>query len=125
MDIYTDGSFKDGDAFWAFVVVEKDKAIHQNSGKLPPVYRQFRQIGGELFAVKQAVEWCKSKKVRVRLFYDYLGVEKWATDKWRAKNQLTKKYKAYMQENSQHVVSYHKVKSHSGDKWNEYVDRLM
>ena len=41
--------------------------------------------------VKEAINWsiaCSKKKITV--FYDYEGIEKWATGEWRAKKNLTK-----------------------------------
>lgn len=52
---------------------------------------------GAMFAVK----WCdKNGYSAIEICYDYLGIEKWATGEWKAKNSLTKKYADFMKENS-------------------------
>jgi hypothetical protein len=57
------------------------------------------------------------------LFYDYKGIEKWATGEWRAKKPVTQ---AYAQESSEWsiVIHWHKVESHTGNRWNDYADQL-
>ena len=57
------------------------------------------------------------------IFYDYTGIEKWANNKWKTNNPLTQSYKEYMSK-VEIKIKWIKIKSHSGDKWNDYVDQL-
>jgi ribonuclease HI len=59
----------------------------------------------------------------VDIFYDYAGVENWATKRWQAKNEFTQAYAAFVRESGIRVY-WHKVKSHSGDYWNDRADEL-
>ena len=61
----------------------------------------------------------------VVIHYDYEGIEKWATGVWSAKNPHTKKYAAFMKRMQEKIeVIFQKVKAHSGDFYNERVDKL-
>ncbi|MEA3500788.1 MAG: RNase H family protein [Candidatus Marinimicrobia bacterium] len=122
--IYIDGSFLKNMISYAAVVVKNDKNIHEESGKLDKKYNKYRQIGGELYAAKTAIEWCKKNKLdNAIIYYDYTGIEKWATGKWKTNNSFTRSYKNYMSKIEVNI-KWIKIKSHSGDKWNEYVDQL-
>jgi len=122
--IYIDGSFLKNKISYASVVVKNDKIIHKESGKLDKKYNKHRQVGGELYAAKVAVEWCKKNEIYdVIIFYDYTGIEKWANNKWKTNTSLTQSYKEYMSKIETNI-KWIKIKSHSGDKWNEYVDQL-
>ena len=77
---------------------------------------------GAMFAVK----WCdKNGYSAIEICYDYLGIEKWATGEWKAKNSLTKKYANFMKENSDKLnISFKKIAAHTGNKYNEEADKL-
>lgn len=83
-----------------------------------------RQVAGELFAAGHALNWCKAKGFPlVDVYYDYLGIEMWATGGWKAKQPITQRYAKFARALPFRVL-WHKVKSHTGDKWNDYVDDL-
>jgi ribonuclease HI len=129
IDIYVDGSFKDGQALWAFVVVENDTMIYGSNGRLNGPINEMRQVGGELKAVIQAICYARRVGRPARIFHDYNGISKWVADGWGGKawncgNQWTQQYRDFVLKNRQHVHSFVKVKGHTGDKWNEEADRL-
>jgi ribonuclease HI len=83
-----------------------------------------RQVAGELFAAGHALNWCKAQGYPlVDVYYDYLGIEMWATGGWKAKQPITQRYQAFARALPFRIL-WHKVKSHTGDKWNDYVDDL-
>ncbi len=130
VNIYTDGAFNNNLCKWAFVVIDGNNKIkYSKSGILYGEITKMRQVGGELHAVKEAILYCKQNNVQCSIFYDYTGVFDWIADlfgkkKWKAKNPWTKEYRRFIIENKQFIYSFHKVKSHSGDKFNEVVDSL-
>lgn len=129
VDIYVDGSFRDEQACWAFIVVENDKQVYGAKGRLSGPINEMRQIGGELKAVIMAVCYARRLNVKARIFYDYNGIENWVAEisgkkPWNTNNEWTTKYREWMLANRQYVDSFVKVKGHSGDKWNEEVDKL-
>ncbi|MCS6903920.1 MAG: RNase H family protein [Bacteroidia bacterium] len=123
--IYVDGSYYGGRVGYGAVILREDQIIKEFSGKVSPEYAQHtRQVAGELIAVGHAINWCKKNNIsEVEIYYDYTGIEKWATGEWKANLPLTQRYARFMQ-NLSIKVTWKKVKSHSGNKWNEYVDKL-
>ncbi len=122
--IYIDGSFFNDTISYAMVVIKNNKIICEESGKLDKKYNKHRQIGGELMASKSAIEWCKRNNIeKAIIYYDYIGIEKWANNKWKTNTPFTEAYKNYMSK-IEVKIKWIKIKSHSGDKWNDYVDQL-
>ena len=122
--IYTDGSFNPRCPFaaWAWVYVENEVIIYQESG-LCPEKNHSRNVDGELMAVMKAGHWCSTEKKRVKLYYDYEGVRSWALGLWKRNNSLTKEYHEKVQTYVKHFI-FLKVKAHSNHRWNDYVDEL-
>ena len=131
LDIFVDGGFKNEKATWAFIVVdEHGNIIHQQKGSLEGKINSMRQIGGELKAAAEAVKYCRSIKKTARIFYDYYGIYKWIADifnekPWGAKNEFTQNYRQFMVSNRRWIHEMVKVKSHSGNKFNDLVDTLV
>ena len=89
-------------------------------------WAEMRNVAGEIKAAILAMNYAISKGYKsITIFYDYQGIESWATGEWKAKKECTKAYKEYFDEISKIVdVSFIKVKAHSGDKYNNMADRL-
>ncbi|MHA1541317.1 MAG: ribonuclease HI [Alphaproteobacteria bacterium] len=130
--LYTDGacSGNPGKGGWGAVLLygehQKDLsgfAEHTTNNKM------------ELMAVIQGLENLK-EKCAVEIYTDskYVkdGITKWIfnwqKNNWKTANKKPVKNKELWQalqiQVSRHVVSWHWVKGHSGDKWNEHVDQL-
>ena len=59
------------------------------------------------------------------LYYDYMGIEMWATKKWKRNNVLTNEYAAFCERIFPYVkYTFHKVHAHTGDTYNEMADQL-
>ena len=68
---------------------------------------------------------------KITIFYDYEGIEKWATGEWTARKDVAIDYKKRVQRHLmllryEHKIEiiFTKVKAHSGEEFNEKVDRL-
>jgi caulimovirus viroplasmin len=85
-----------------------------------------RNIAGEIEGVKQAILWAiNSKKQKIKIFYDYEGIEKWATKEWKAKAQISKEYSKFVGDKSKLInIEFEHVKAHSGIEYNERADEL-
>ena len=128
VDLYVDGSFKPSlsdRSGYGFAAIIDDECIHKLSGRTAENALS-RQIDGELEATIKALEWAiYNDFTHACVYYDYLGIEKWATNEWKAKSVIARSYKtriAIILTNIQ--VTWYKVKSHSGNKWNELADEL-
>ena len=59
------------------------------------------------------------------MYYDYEGIEKWYTNVWKANSLIAKKYTEFRDKISADIkINFHKVKSHSNDKYNDMADNL-
>jgi len=122
---YVDGSFFSGMVGYGCAILNNGELIHEITGIVEGESgKMSRNVTGELQAVIETVNWCKQNKVnKIAICYDYEGIEKWATDKWKANLELTRNYKAFMSK-VPIIIQWVKVKGHSGNKWNDYVDQL-
>lgn len=127
---YVDGSFADDQVGYG-VAILKDGALQAElSGiaAIPTEDTQARQIGGELTATMKAVEWCIAHDVpQVTICYDLVNIRHWALAEWKANIPLTRRYQSYMQDvivSGKLGITWQKVDAHTGDKWNEHVDKL-
>lgn len=120
---YVDGSYQDGGIGYGAIILRSGEEIHRLAGRVEHSLEQ-RQVAGELEAVQQVVMWCSQQQItQIEILYDYEGIQKWATGEWRAEKDLTRRYAAFMETAPVHVV-WTKVKSHTGDRWNEAADQL-
>lgn len=85
-----------------------------------------RNVFAELEGVKEAVLVAvNSNKTKITIYYDYEGIEKWATKEWKAKNEFTQNYIAFMQERMKYInIEFVKVPAHTGVIYNEEADAL-
>ena len=133
IEIYTDGSGKDREAGWGFVVVEDNKETHAECGRVKTGKdKELPSKGtnntGELEAIKQALGWIeKHKPAQVWIRYDSQYAANMTQGIWRPKQH--KEYIKYIREkereaNKRSSVHWKHVKGHSGDTWNDRADEL-
>ena len=80
------------------------------------------EISGCMAAVDKAIELGLKE---LDVYYDYSGIEMWATGAWKRNKSGTIAYYEYMQEVQDKIrVNFVKVKGHSGIDGNEEADRL-
>lgn len=122
---FVDGSSIDGKVGYGIVILRKGVVLEEINGVVDrPDYCQHHQVGGELVAAVKFFQWCLKNKIsRCTIHYDYEGIQKWATGAWKANKELTQKYGEYVQKLPLEIT-WNKVKSHSGNLWNERADRL-
>ena len=123
--VYVDGSFMNNCVGYGFAVLKNNKLIKEESSSVvDPLYLNSRQVGGEIKAVEKAVSWAEKNKIsRIIIYYDLANLEKWITGEYDAKNPMTKRYRDNIRK-ANIEINWKKVKSHTGDKWNDYVDEL-
>lgn len=95
-----------------------------------------RQINGELESTIRALRYVlehlnEIDDKKITIFYDYEGIEKWATGEWSARKDVAIDYKKRVQHHLMLLryehkieINFSKVKAHSGEEFNEKVDRL-
>lgn len=126
---YVDGSFNPDIGRYAFgcVLFHPDGEIEElcGSGDSPDALAQ-RNVSGEMIAAMLSVKWAKINGYdSIDIYYDYSGIECWVTGAWKAKNDLTRKYRDAMQNWGRTVkISFSKVAAHTNDTYNERADKL-
>jgi ribonuclease H-related protein len=125
VDIYVDGSWMAGTTGYGLMVLSNDQPLYEAFGPVADADTEgSRQVAGELFAVGHALRWCKGQGVTtVKVYFDYYGIEKWATGEWKAKKNITQRYQQFVRTCGLRI-QWVKVAAHTGNRWNEYVDQL-
>lgn len=128
MDFYVDGSYNKNTGYygWAYVAVKGDSIVHQNSGSSTKA-NSIWSIAGELSATMNAIKYAYDTKVfSITIYYDYEGIGEWAEGRWRTKNMYTKQYVEFIDKykNKGMNIKFCKIQGHSGNKYNDIVDKL-
>ena len=124
-EAYVDGSYINGATGYGAVILENGKVVDELCGPVDSSeVNGTRQVAGELAAVKAALNWCVAHSVKkVSIYFDYMGIEQWATGQWKTNQPLTKNYARFVAE-CPVKISWHKVASHTGNRWNDRADAL-
>ena len=92
---YVDGSFDKKIKKYSFgcVLILPDGGIVRESGNgNNPESLKLRNVTGEMLGAMFAVKWSMDHGyTAIKLCYDYMGIEMWATGGWAAKTELTQK----------------------------------
>ena len=125
---YIDGSFDRVQGIYGsgVVIVDGDKKYEFKHAGSREDYAQLHNVAGELEAAKYVMWYAVDRKIKeITLFYDYKGIESWATGDWQANLPYTQDYvKFYNKVKSVVKVNFVKVKAHTGVELNEVVDKL-
>lgn len=126
---YVDGSYDDTLKKYAFgcVFILPDGRICTEFGNGEKEQAlKHRNVSGEMLGAMYAVRTAMASGFRgVELCYDYEGIEKWVTGRWRSKTELTGLYARSMQEWGKRIrIRFTKVAAHSNVYYNELADKL-
>ena len=123
-EVYTDGSYCKGKYSYGYAFIKEGKVVYESNGVGEDLEAaSMRNVAGELAAVVHAVEKAKALKARILIYHDYSGISHWVTGDWQAKNKFTQAYVEFMKAHHG-LYEFRKVAGHSGDRFNDYVDRL-
>lgn len=126
---YVDGSFnKEIHAYsYGLIMLEGERIFHEEAEAFDdPTLIGMRNVAGELAGAMQAMRIAEEKNIAALcIVHDYIGIEKWCTGEWKTNKEGTKAYQAFCEEAKHKIdISFEKVKSHSGDYYNDRVDQL-
>ena len=125
---YVDGSYNVATKEYSYgaVIFAGDKKECFSEKFNDPELATMRNVAGELEGSMKAMRYAVEAGAKeLDIFYDYEGIEKWCTGAWKTNKDGTKAYKAFYEKISQKVkVNFHKVKGHSGDRYNDEADVL-
>lgn len=125
---FVDGSFNITTkvyGYGGFLEYDGKREILQGNGTDADM-ASMRNVAGEVLgsmaAIKRAVELGLPQ---VKIYYDYLGIEMWATGGWKRNKAGTIAYHDYINSVKDQIqIQFVKVKGHSGVEGNEIADQL-
>lgn len=128
---FVDGSYnkKTGVSGWGgFLVLEDGTEIELSGSTDKPDLTEMRNVAGEIMGCMDAVQEALGRNLSVlHIYYDYMGIECWATGAWKANKPGTKAYAAFMRNAMREFnldIRFHKVAAHTGIPGNERADKL-
>lgn len=85
-----------------------------------------RNVAGEIMGARLAMEEALRRGAKkLTIVHDYQGIASWCLGEWKTNKEGTIAYKRYYDSlKDRLVVSFQKVKGHSGDEWNDRADEL-
>ena len=125
---FVDGSYNSATqvyGYGGFLMDHGERYVLQGHGDDPEM-ASMRNVAGEILGAMAAVKLAVEKGLpELAIYYDYLGIEMWATGGWKRNKTGTIAYYDYMQQVRDKLrVTFIKVKGHSGVEGNEEADRL-
>lgn len=125
---YTDGSYNIETTEFSYgAVIFANGAETQLSEKFcDSELASMRNVAGEIKGAEAVMRFCLNNGIKeLDLYYDYEGVEKWCTGEWKTNKAGTIAYKRFYDSIKDKLnVTFNKVKSHSGDTYNDIADSL-
>lgn len=125
---YVDGSYniQNGQYGYGILFLLGNEKIEFYDGGSNPEYVSMRNVAGELHGAMQAVTYAILREMeKITIYYDYAGIEKWATGEWKANKPATKEYARLMREAMGLIqIEFVKVAAHTGIPGNERADQL-
>jgi ribonuclease HI len=121
-EAFVDGTCINEVTAYASIIYLGDKIVKELAGIVTG--KTLRQISGELQSVIETLNWCIENNVgKIRINYDYIGIEKFAIGGWKPNNEITQKYVEFINKTPVQI-EWRKINSHTGNKKNDLADNL-
>lgn len=125
---YVDGSFNEESNEFSYgaVIFYEEEQLHFNEKFNDPELVSMRNVAGEIKGSEKAMAFAIEQGAKtLSIHHDYEGISKWCTGEWKATKPGTISYKKYYDDIKKDVrIRFVKVKSHSGDAYNDLADKL-
>ncbi len=127
---YVDGSFSDSIKACSYgcIIFHMSSKIVMSERFYDKEMVSITNVAGELAGALASMQWCIENDIKeLHLYYDFSGIKEYYDGNCKTRSSFTRKYKelceSYITTNGLNVI-FHKVKSHSGDIYNNEVDRI-
>ena len=89
-------------------------------------YSNARNVAGEIKGASFIIQYAINRGFKtLDIYYDYIGIEKWYLHEWKANSEIAIKYTEFADKARNLIkVTFHKVKSHTNDYYNDMADSL-
>lgn len=125
---YVDGSYEHSKRAYSYgcVLVFADEVIKLSGKGNNEEFVNMRNVAGEIQGSECAIQWAVDNGYEeITIYYDYEGIEKWATGEWKAAKTGTIAYKKFIEEKKKDIIiHFEKVAAHTGVEYNEMADEL-
>lgn len=92
-----------------------------------PKYLSTRNVVGEILGVINALDWAVSNGYsKIKIYYDYEGLEKWISGEWKAESETAKMYVSIFKNRYADIIQaeFENIKGHSNNKYHDRADEL-
>ena len=125
---YIDGSYSQKNNMYGwggFISNGEDIHIIHGTGNAKD-YLKHRNITGEVRGAIDVIKYAIALGLpEINLYYDYSGIEQWASKTWKCKTALSKFYQQYYLSHKDRLkINFIHVKGHTGIDGNEIADIL-
>ncbi|WP_294578099.1 ribonuclease H family protein [uncultured Thomasclavelia sp.] len=129
LQAYVDGSFNTTTREYGYgcVIIKDQQVVKEFFGKgNNEELTEMRNVAGEILACLNALKYAIAHGYKsIGIYYDFEGIENWATSAWQATKPGTIAYQNKMKELRQQIaITFVKVEAHSGDFYNDRADKL-
>lgn len=126
---YVDGSYNIKTKVYGYgcVLIDNQKVIKEISDTgSNEEDASMRNVAGEIQGSLRAIEYAIAHNYpAIYIYYDYEGIQRWATGEWKANKRGTQEYVSLINKYKEKIdINFIKVLAHSGDKYNDEADLL-